>query len=327
VSSRRPDAEASPGDVPPDRADREALRARLQVASAVEDRAAALEERVAELEGTLAAQRRAREALERRLHASADGEPAVAPPATAKGRRATRARTRIRHRRGLRFLPALMITTGVLLSADAVLTVAWQEPLTALWASHQQDRLSSRLDRIQGQFALPAQPARRAAPDRAAQARAARVAMARAARRLGARAHDGDPVGRLTIPAIGKKLVVLQGTQAGDLSRGPGHYDGTALPGQTGTFGVAGHRTTYAAPFRKLDELRKGDRIIARMPYGRFTYRVQRTQIVSPQTTSVLRPVAGQRIVLTACHPLYSAAKRIVVTATLAQATPISRAA
>jgi sortase A len=120
---------------------------------------------------------------------------------------------------------------------------------------------------------------------------------------------------------------VLQGTQAGDLSRGPGHYDGTALPGQTGTFGVAGHRTTYAAPFRKLDELRKGDRIIARMPYGRFTYRVQRTQIVSPQTTSVLRPVAGQRIVLTACHPLYSAAKRIVVTATLAQATPISRAA
>jgi sortase A len=325
VSSRRPDAEASPGDVPPDRADRETLRARLQVASAVEDRAAALEERVAELEGTLAAQRRAREALERRLHASADGEPAAGPPATARARPATE--NRARHRRGLRFLPALLITTGVLLSADAVLTVAWQEPLTALWASHQQDRLSSRLDRIQGQFALPAQPARHAAPDRAAQARAGRVAMARAARRLGARAHDGDPVGRLTIPAIGKKLVVLQGTQAGDLSRGPGHYDGTALPGQTGTFGVAGHRTTYAAPFRKLDELRKGDRIIARMPYGRFTYRVQRTQIVSPQTTSVLRPVAGQRIVLTACHPLYSAAKRIVVTATLAQATPISRAA
>jgi sortase A len=254
-------------------------------------------------------------------------EPGLPPrhrPAKTRGRRVPR--------RGTRFLPAVLITAGALLCADAIATVVWQEPLTALWASRQQDELSSRLDRIQGGFAIDV-PAVRAVGDQAARAReqarqaeAERVALAGAARRL-ARSKDGEPIGRLSIPRIGKQVVLLQGTKADDLSRGPGHYAGTALPGQTGTFGLAGHRTTYAAPFRHIDRLRRGDQIIARMPYGRFTYRVQRTQIVSPSAVSVLKPVAGQRIVLTACHPLYSAAKRIVVTATLSGVTPVRRAA
>ena len=80
---------------------------------------------------------------------------------------------------------------------------------------------------------------------------------------------------------------------------------------------IAGHRTTYGAPFRRIDQLERGDRIELRMPYGRFVYRVERTRIVPPTETSVTARVAYDRLVLSACHPLYSAAKRIIVFARL----------
>jgi sortase A len=96
------------------------------------------------------------------------------------------------------------------------------------------------------------------------------------------------------------------------------------LPGITGTVGLAGHRTTYGAPFRRVNELSKGSRIIVRMPYGTFTYKVTGTRITTPSDASSLVSHAGvKKLVLTACHPLYSAAKRIVVTARLASATPV----
>jgi len=85
------------------------------------------------------------------------------------------------------------------------------------------------------------------------------------------------------------------------------------MPGKGGTVGVAGHRTTYLAPFRKIDKLVRGDRIVLEMPYGEFGYRVEKTRIVSPTATEVKRRVGYERLVLTACHPLYSAAQRIVV--------------
>jgi sortase A len=114
----------------------------------------------------------------------------------------------------------------------------------------------------------------------------------------------------------------VQSTGAGSLRSGPGHYLGTALPGQPGTVGIAGHRTTYGAPFRHIDALRRGDAIDVTMPYGNFVYRVEGTRIVGPQDVSSLRAVGRQRLVLTACHPLYSAAQRIVVLARLESATP-----
>ena len=100
-------------------------------------------------------------------------------------------------------------------------------------------------------------------------------------------------------------------------SNGPGHYPETPLPGARGTVAIAGHRTTYGAPFRRVDRLERGDPIELRMPYGRFTYRVERTRVVAPTATWVTRRVAYDRLVLTACHPLYSAAGRIVVFARL----------
>jgi sortase A len=94
-----------------------------------------------------------------------------------------------------------------------------------------------------------------------------------------------------------------------------------------GTVGIAGHRTTYGAPFRHVDRLRRGDKVEVDMPYGRFTYEVQRTRIVPPTAIWVTDRVSYDRLVLSACHPLYSAAKRIVVFARLVDAEPRGAAA
>ena len=111
-------------------------------------------------------------------------------------------------------------------------------------------------------------------------------------------------------------------TGTSDLRKGPGHYPATPLPGQHGTVGIAGHRTTYGAPFHDIDKLKPGDRIELSMPYGRFTYRVERTRIVPPTATWVTDSVGYDRLILSACHPLYSAAQRIVVFAKLERTQP-----
>jgi sortase A len=110
----------------------------------------------------------------------------------------------------------------------------------------------------------------------------------------------------------------VQGTDTGSLRDGPGHYPGTSFPGEGGTIAIAGHRTTYGAPFRTINQLEPGDAIVLDMPYGRFGYVVERKQIVPATALWVTRRVPGaERLVLSACHPLYSASHRIVVFARL----------
>jgi sortase A len=141
--------------------------------------------------------------------------------------------------------------------------------------------------------------------------------MAFLARRLRATARAGAAVGRIRIPKIGASFVVVNGTDTASLRKGPGIYDQVPFPGAPGTTAIAGHRTTYLAPFRHIDKLRRGDEISIEMPYGRFTYEVQRRRIVEPTEVSVIKRVGFDQLVLSACHPLYSAAKRIVVFARL----------
>ena len=105
----------------------------------------------------------------------------------------------------------------------------------------------------------------------------------------------------------------MEGTDTTTLRKGPGHYPDTPLPGGPGTAAIAGHRTTYGAPFRNIDDLRRGDRIVVDMPDGRYIYRVERVKIVDDQDLSVLEPVGHKRLMLSACHPLYSAAERVIV--------------
>jgi sortase A len=110
---------------------------------------------------------------------------------------------------------------------------------------------------------------------------------------------------------------MVQGTDSASLHKGPGHYPGTPLPGQPGTVAVAGHRTTYLAPFKTINDLHPGDPVVLEMPYGTFTYRVETTRIVDPSALWVTHDVGYPRLVLSACHPLYSASQRIVVFARL----------
>ena len=216
-----------------------------------------------------------------------------------------------RRRRSLRAPSAVMIVAGIVLLADAGVTLLWQEPVSAVYARIQQGRLGDRLAQLERAPLAPAeQRALDRIPDPARQ-------LAFRARALDRRLDPGDPMGRIVMPSIGVSEVFVEGTGAGDLRKGPGHYPATALPGERGTVAIAGHRTTYGAPFREIDDLERGDRIELRMPYGRFAYRVERTRIVPPTEVSVTARVAYDRLVLSACHPLYSAAKRIVVFARL----------
>jgi sortase A len=191
----------------------------------------------------------------------------------------------------LRFVASVMMVSGVLLISDAVVTLAWQEPVSAYFSERQQVKLEKALidppERVVRKEPLP-----------------------------------GDALGKLLIPAIGVSEYVVEGTDAENLRKGPGHYPDTPLPGQRGTSAIAGHRTTYGAPFRELDKVKKGDRIVVELPYGTFVYRVERTQIVDDSALWVTRKVRHDRIVLTACHPLYSAAQRIVAFARLTDRRP-----
>jgi sortase A len=214
-------------------------------------------------------------------------------------------------RRALRAISTVLIVAGVLMIADAGITLAWQEPVSALLARIEQSKLSGQLDRIEQRGPTPVQ--QRVLRALATQRRRIEF-LAREARRT---AQAGDPIGRIAIPAIGADFVVVQGTDTASLRKGPGHYPSTTFPGLPGTVAIAGHRTTYLAPFRHVDDLERGDRVVLTMPYGRFTYRVQRSQIVDPGALWVTRDAGYQRLVLSACHPLYSAAQRIIAFARL----------
>jgi sortase A len=204
----------------------------------------------------------------------------------------------------------VLLVTGVLLVAEAIVTLAWQEPFSAWSTARQQDQLSAELR--QAESAALAAPAAFAA-ERGPVTNPSSLLAGRHRRAT----DDGDPLGRLRIPSLGVKFVFVEGANPKQLEKGPGHYAGTALPGERGTVGVAGHRTTYLAPFRNIDSLRKGDSIVLQMPYGRFRYEVEGSIVVSPGNTRSLRPIKHDRLVLTTCTPLFSAAKRLVVTAAL----------
>jgi sortase A len=201
-----------------------------------------------------------------------------------------------------RALGTALVVVGLLVLADAAATLAWQEPVSAVRAARAQHHLQAQLRAIE----LAALPR---VGDRA-QVAAAAGGLARTRR-------DGQAVAELRIARIGLRAIVVRGSSAANLRAGPGLIAGTPLPGQRGTTAIAGHRTTYGAPFRHLDAVRRGDAITLRLPYASFRYRVEARRIVAPGDLSVLRRVGHDRLVLSACHPLFSAARRIVVLARL----------
>lgn len=129
---------------------------------------------------------------------------------------------------------------------------------------------------------------------------------------------EGEATARIRIPKIGVDKIVVEGVALRDLKKGPGHYPDTPLPGQQGNAAIAGHRTTYGAPFNRIDELVAGDEVFVETVQGEFRYLVSEQLIVSPTQVDVLDDKGDNRLTLTSCHPKYSSRQRIVVVAQLA---------
>ncbi|MCU1483353.1 MAG: sortase family protein LPXTG-site transpeptidase [Actinomycetia bacterium] len=129
----------------------------------------------------------------------------------------------------------------------------------------------------------------------------------------------GEAVAVIRIPTIGVDKAVVEGVGVPDLKKGPGHYPNSPLPGQPGNAAIAGHRTTYGAPFSRLDELGAGDEIRVTTRQGRFRFEVERTEVVKPSQTEVLDPPTDGKahLTLTTCNPRFSARQRLVVHAVL----------
>jgi len=138
------------------------------------------------------------------------------------------------------------------------------------------------------------------------------------ARRFDRRLKIGQPLGRIIVPRLKLNKVFVHGTRwRQDLSRGPGHFPQTEIPAIGQTVAIAGHRTTFGAPFRYINKLRDGDEITLELPYGTFNYVVFKDKIVDNSDWSIIKSLGFDAVVLSACHPLYSAAKRWVVFARL----------
>jgi len=246
--------------------------------------------------------------------------PDPGPKDVASDPRPTGRRSRLA-RRASRALAFALIVLGALAVIDGAVTLVWQEPLSALYATLRQDRLAGDLRAIERATPTPQERSALASlPDE-------RRRVAFLARRLERSAPAGSAVGRIVIPRIGASYVVVNGTSTEALKSGPGIYPETGFPGVPGTTAIAGHRTTYLAPFRHIDALRPGNHILLYMPYAHFTYTVIGQHVVSP--TNVLAAVSSvgyTRLVLSACTPLFSAARRLLVYAHLTRTVPVGAA-
>lgn len=220
-----------------------------------------------------------------------------------------------------------LITAGLLVVVDVGITLAYQEPLSSIYSSIKQSEKASQLKSLESEFLSEAETKEiQQASKQAAEGEepeALHQDFARLGERLAHESKPGDALGRIEAPDMnGLSMVFVQGTDASSLELGPGHYPETAMPGQGKTIAIAGHRTTYLAPFRHIDSMKHGDKITLKMPYGTFVYTVQKTEIVDPSDVGVIHETGYERLVLSACNPLYSADERFIVFAKLIRSEP-----
>ncbi|OHV40761.1 class E sortase [Pseudofrankia sp. EUN1h] len=206
----------------------------------------------------------------------------------------------------VRAVGELLITLGLLVA----LFLAYQLWITDLFQARSQSRLH---DRLTASWHGPATkpPAKPSQPPPATRPKPA----------------VGQGFAVLHIPRLGDDYapVVVEGVGEAQLEEGPGHYPGTAMPGETGNFVVSGHRTTYGKPFNRLDELRTGDPVVVEVSDRYYVYRMTRSEVVAPDRIDVTAPVpehpgatpTAAVLTMTTCHPKYSAKSRLIVFASL----------
>src|SRR6478736_6006863 len=218
-------------------------------------------------------------------------------------------------RRPLRLFGTLLIAVGVLTFAWVFVVWRWEDPFTAIQTYFSQKHLHASYDRRSIVF-------QRTLPPPAHDAAGAWREAAQAARKYDATLKTGGAVGRLKIGRLGLDIFVVEGTDHESLKKGPGHYVDSGLPGQGKLIYIAGHRTTYLAPFAHIDDIRNGDYMTLEVPYGTFEYRAVRHYIVAANDISELRNTGREILRLQACHPRFFATNRYIVDADLVAFTP-----
>jgi len=215
---------------------------------------------------------------------------------------------------GIRRAATILVGAGVLVLAWAALVWVWQDPFTAVYTLWQQHRLQGQYAQVQRAW-VAHHPARPDAPTVASE----KAMVASDAGAFQRQAKLGQAIGKISIPRIGLNMILVYGTDHDSLIRGPGVDPRGRLPGANRLVYIAGHRTTYLAPFAHIDEIQKGDLIRIEMPYGTFVYRAFRHEIVPADDMAVLRSPHHELLRLQACHPRFFATHRYLVDAKLVQ--------
>jgi sortase A len=210
--------------------------------------------------------------------------------------------------RARRLAGIFCVAAAALVGAWALVTWLWQDPFTALYTEYEQHQLTATLHR---EFTAYRPLRQTAIAGSVVQTEAERVA--EEARRFRLRSHRGQALGRIIVPRMHLNMVFLDGADETTLQKGPGRYLGSAVPGEGQLVYIAGHRTTYLAPFSDIDQMRKGDRITLELPYATFVYKVTGYRIVPADDLAVLRSRGHELLELQACHPRFSATHRYLV--------------
>ncbi|HSG12807.1 MAG TPA: class E sortase [Gaiellaceae bacterium] len=215
----------------------------------------------------------------------------------------------MRHRLG-----TLLLVVGLGLLAWAATVYLWKDPFTTAYTAYEQRRLEASLDRRFDSWQPKAKPVKPAKPAKPAPTTPARLPdVRREARQYRLASDEGDAIVRMRIPRLNLDAVVVNGTSTADLRRGPGRHLETFMPGERELVYIAGHRTTYGAPFADIDALKAGDTVLLELPYASFEYVVTRHRIVDDNDLSVLESQNHEQLVLQACHPRFLASERYLV--------------
>jgi sortase A len=199
-----------------------------------------------------------------------------------------------------RIAGTLLIVAGIGMLAWALTVWKWEDPFTAALNYWDQRELAESFDRQleEGRPASTAIDVRSTLPGSAIKWRRS--------------SERGDAIARLRVPRLGLTTIVVNGTDHDSLKRGPGRYLDSAMPGEGELVYVAGHRTTYGAPFSRIDRLQKGDRVFLDLPYATFEYTITGHRIVRATDTSVLESKGREQLLLQACHPRFFASHRYI---------------
>jgi sortase A len=206
--------------------------------------------------------------------------------------------------RALRILGTVLVAVGLAALAWALVVWRWQDPFTALYTKFEQRQLAHAYDRFVAQYHPPQlQRASLAAVQRA---------ITQEARQYRLATRRGEAIGRIVVPRLGLNMVFVNGTDEGSLRKGPGRDLRSFMPGQGRLVYIAGHRTTFLAPFSHIERLKKGDPVRLEMPYATFVYRISGHRIVRADDLSVLRSPRHELVELQACHPRFFASHRYI---------------